>query len=380
MPIQFTDFSKAPLQDSSAADLFENLLKGYKIGREPANMARAEQKNQQANDIQKLELEHKPTEYALSDQQKRLANSLQDLALKHKPKEYSLSDSLKEAQIDKAKNPKSTAFKPNSTVANQEYIWNLEHPNGVATPEEEAEHIALLKKAYQSGQDRTQALTERTQDITSGASFDRQPVNEKKRAVALTTGMGIDPIEAVKLLRKGQTLEEIAKSHGLKLGDVTPIYPIGEENVKQLQRRRGFISELKNLEGKTAEPLSRYPSKILNYSLAQIADSLDIKDPQEMGKVLAARALSPEIAALRLKVAGGNIGIEAINELQNKSLTNLGVVEGLVDTPTYLAMQKYMTQWLEEAAESFNNTVEDYSKLKSPKSGRTYDLDAKRWQ
>ena len=34
-----------------------------------------------------------------------------------------------------------------------------------------------------------------------------------------------------------------------------------------------------------------------------------------MGEVLAARALSPEIAALRLKVAGGNIGIEAINAL-----------------------------------------------------------------
>lgn len=165
MAINFTDFSKAPLQDSTASDLFENLLKGYKMGREPANMAAEEKKNALANQLQQLEAEHKPKEYALSDQAKNLANSLQSLALKHKPKEYELSDALKVAQTEKTKHPGAAggALKPNAAVANAEYIWNLQHPGGETTPEDQAEHLQFLKKAFETGQEHVAKGTERTE-------------------------------------------------------------------------------------------------------------------------------------------------------------------------------------------------------------------------
>lgn len=402
MAVNFTDFSRAPLLESPFATSLEDVLKGYKIAREPANMAMDEKKKQLVNDLAQLELEHKPTEYELSDQGKRLANALHDAALKHRPTEYRLSDALKQAQIDKAnRTTGGSSLKPNATVANAEYIWNLEHQNGEATPEEQKEHLEFLKKAFQSGVDRTESLTHRAEDITAAGAFDKLPANEKKRAVAFTTGLGIDPIEGTHMLRSGKTLKEIAESKGEKLENVVPIYPLETENVKQLQRRRGFVEELKNLESKTAEPLSKYPSKVRGYSLDQIVDSLDIKSPDEMGRVLAARALSPEIAALRLKVAGGNIGIEAINELQSKSMTQLNVVEALVDAPTYLAMQKYMTEWLEEASNTFENTLNDYNRLRTPEDifksnqqrsadkessqasshhGKTYDLATRSWK
>ena len=379
--INYPDYTKAPLLDTPATDLFENLLKGYKMGREPANMAAAEKKNALANQLSQLEAEHKPKEYALNDEQKRLANSLSSKANAHYEEKYGQEKELRQANIDKAKRPGGSGdTKFNSTVANADKIWRIEHPEGANTPELQADYVKTLKDAFALGQEHTQAVTNRSVDAVSGASYDKLPVNEKKRAIGLTTAMGIDPIEGDKMLRSGKNLKDIAEEKGMKLEDLTPMYPLGEENVKQLQKRAGYVNEIKNLETKLIKPLAKYQNKIAGFSLEQVADALEGKNPDEQGQVLAARALQPELVALRLKVAGGNIGIEAIKELQNKSLGNLRVVEGLVDTKTYTAMQNYMTQWLEEAANEYSRTMEDYGRLQSPKSEKTYDLATRSWK
>jgi len=373
MAIQFTDFSSKPLMESPAASIFENVLKGYKMSQEPGKMKQEATQRELANNLKKLEVEHKPKEYALGDQEKGLANALKSKALEHYEEKFGLERDLKKAQIQKALQQKVGGTpKANGELAN--YI--VSHPD--ATQED-------IRKAYEeihgSKLAHEQAVTERSKDITTGTGFDKLPVDEKKRAVGLTTAMGIDPVEGTQLLRSGKTLEQIAKDKGQDLGDLVPVYPLGTENVKQLQRRSGYVAELKNLEQKVAKPLAKYPAKVRGYSLDQIADSLDNKNPDEMGQVLAARALSPEIAALRLKVAGGNIGIEAINELTNKSMGQMKIIEGLVDTPTYLATQKYITQWLEEAADTFQKNQEEYGRLKSKgHAGKTYDLWTRSWK
>ncbi len=80
MAIQFTDFSKIAPQESPLSNMFENVLKGYKIAKEPGKMKQEEE-------------------------QRALANSLQKLALEHKPKEYANADALAQAQIHKANQP-----------------------------------------------------------------------------------------------------------------------------------------------------------------------------------------------------------------------------------------------------------------------------------
>lgn len=374
MAINYPNFLNAPSAESPWKNALENVLKGYQMEQEPAKMGQQSTERELANKLKGLEVEHKPKEYALGDQQKSLANALQSKALEHYEEKFGLERDLKKAQIQKAlqSNVGGNA-KANGELAN--FI--------VANPGATQDDI---KKAYQeihgSKMSHEQAVTERSKDITSGTGFDRLPVDEKKRAVGLTTAMGIDPVEGTQLLRSGKTLEQIAKEKGQDLSDLVPVYPLGAENVKQLQKRSGYVAELKNLESKVSKPLSKYPAKFRGYSLDQIADSLDNKDPNEMGEVLAARALSPEIAALRLKVAGGNIGIEAINELTNKSMQQMNIIEGLVDTPTYLATQKYITEWLEDAANSFQKNQEDYGRLKSKahSSGKTYDLATRSWK
>ena len=357
MAIQFTDFSKAPLLDSPAKTIFEDVLKGYKMGAEPAKMKQETTQRELANKLKGLEVEHKPKEYELSDKQKSLANALQSKALEHYDEKFGLERDYKKALIQKAlqKNVGGNV-KANGELAN----FMVSHPNA-----SEDEIRAAYEEIHGSKLKHEKAVTDRSLDMTAGGGFDKLPTNEKKRAVGLMNAMGVDPVEGTRLLRSGVSPSQYAQENNIKIDDVTPVYPLGEENIKQLQRRNGFVKEIKNLEGNLAGAMGEYQNKIMGYSLDQVADALTGENPDKQGKVLAARALQPELAALRLKVAGGNIGIEAINELKSKSLGDLKILESLVDTPTYLAMQKYMTKWLEQATNEFQRTQEDYGRLKT---------------
>lgn len=179
MAVNFPDFTRAPIIDAPYKGLLENVLKGYQIAAEPEKMAEEQEKRQLANKLQKLEVEHKPKEYQLTDAQKSLANALQSKALEHYDEKYNLEKEYKQSQIDKNKRPGGTStLKPNAAVANAEYIWNLQHPDGTTTPEEQAEHLEFLKKAFQTVQEHTAKGTERTEILnkTQEQRAPRSPV------------------------------------------------------------------------------------------------------------------------------------------------------------------------------------------------------------
>lgn len=83
MAFQIIDYTKTPFLPSPGQNLFENVLKGYQIAKEPAKMAEEQKQRELANQLKSLEVEHKPTEYALSDKEKTLANAIREQALKH---------------------------------------------------------------------------------------------------------------------------------------------------------------------------------------------------------------------------------------------------------------------------------------------------------
>lgn len=102
MAIQFTDFSKAPLLDSAAKNIFEDVLKGYKMSQEPAKMNQEFSARDLANKLKQLDVEHKPKQYELDDQHKSLTNSMLSKANEHYEENYNLDKQLKEANINKA--------------------------------------------------------------------------------------------------------------------------------------------------------------------------------------------------------------------------------------------------------------------------------------
>lgn len=356
MAIQFTDFSSKPILESPFKNMLEDVLKGYKMGAEPAKMKQESSARELANKLKGLEVEHKPKEYELNDQGKSLANSLKSKALEHYDEKFGLEKQLKQAQIQKAlqKNVGGSP-KANGELAN----FMVSHPG--ASEDE-------IRKAYEeihgSKLAHEQAVTNRSVDMTSGSSFDKLPTNDKKREIGLMTAMGVDPVEAASMLRKGTSASEYAKQQGIDISEVTPKYALGEQNIKDVQRTAAYFDELGSLEKNISAGMSEYPNRLKGYSLDQIADQLAGDKPEKVGRALASAALQPELAALRLKVQGGNIGIEAIRELTDKSLGNLKTVESLVDKPTYLAMQKYINQWLREAGQIRIKSLEGYGKLK----------------
>lgn len=357
MAIQFTDFSRAPILESPVANLLENVLKGYQISQEPGKMKQEASARELANSLRKLEVEHKPKEYQLNDQQKSLANALHSKALEHYEENYALEKQHKQAQIQNLLQKKvGGSIKANGELAN--YI--VSHPD--ATQED-------IRKAYDEIHGRKAAHEEtiirRGMDVVAGNSFDKLPTNDKKQTVALFKGMNVDPVEAVSLARKGVSPSQYAKENNIDISKVEPDYALGEQNVKDAQRASAYMDEIDTLDKHINEGLGKYQNKIMGYSLEQIADAAEGKNPDQQGRALAARALLPELNALRLKIAGGNIGIEALRELEHKSLGQLNILESLVDTPTYNAAQKYMREWIEEAGRTRINSMNKFSMLKT---------------
>ncbi len=109
MAINFTDFSRAPILEKPKLDLFEDVLKGYKMSQEPAKMREEQSARELANKMKNIDLEHKPTENELNDQQKILANAMQKKALENYDSKLDLENRYKESMI--TKNNQGPAFK-----------------------------------------------------------------------------------------------------------------------------------------------------------------------------------------------------------------------------------------------------------------------------
>lgn len=384
MAIQFTDFSRAPLntQESPLSSVFENVLKGYKMSQEPAKMKQDASARELANSLKKLEVEHKPKEYALGDQEKGLANALKSKALEHYEEKFKLEKDYKTAQIQKALQQKVGGTpKANGELAN--YI--VSHPD--ATQED-------IRNAYEEihgkKMEHEDTIINRSKDIVAGNSFDKLPTNDKKQSVALMKGMGVDPVEAVSYLReKGNSPSTYAKAKGIDIHQVVPDYSAGEQNIKVAQQASAYQQELKPLEKHIMDGLGEYQDKIMDYSMKQIAEAAEGKNTPKQARALAARALLPELNALRLKIMGGNIGIEALKELEHKSLGELKIVKSLVNKKTFKEAQKLMGEWIDEAStvrikaligNSMLKTGQQKSAENESRSGKVYDLSTGRWE
>jgi len=358
MAIQFTDFSRAPLLDSPAKNIFEDVLKGYKMEQEPGKMKQESSARELANQLKKLEVDHKPKEYALNDQGKSLANALHSKALEHYEEKYALEKQQKQAQIQNLLQKKVGGnAKANGELAN----FMVANPN--ASPDE-------IKAAYEEihgkKMEHEDTIIKRSKDVVSGNSFDKLPTNDKKQSVALMKGMGVDPVEAVAYLRQqGNSPSTYAKEQGLDVTKIEPDYAAGEQNIKMAQQANAYMEEIDTLDKHINDGLGKYQNKIMGYSLDQIADAAEGSNPDKQARALAARALLPELNSLRLKIAGGNIGIEALRELEQKSLGKMNIIEGLVDSETYTKAQKYMTDWIKEAGQVRVKSLVNNSMLKS---------------
>lgn len=352
MPLNLTDYSQLPVQKPWTDTLFEDALKGYETGRAP----------------KKLKEEQK---------QRELANALKQQELENNPAKMDLEKRYKEALINKAntlaQGGGKSSLKPNSAVANQEYIWNLKHPNGDVTPEEKEEHLKKLEAAFSTGQEASQSNSNRRKQIINSEFFNKQPAAFKTQQLALAAGMGIDPGEAGKAFEnEGKTVSDLAKERGIDPKTIVPVYPMANENIKQLQIRSSLVSELGQLDKDLSDIQGEYSRKFLGYSPKQVWNALKDKDPEEAGMILAARNLQPDLAIVRAKIGiNGAIGIQALEEMQNKGLGNMKIFEPLVSNKARIAMDKYTNELITRAFNAYENKMQSYSQIQAQPGQQT---------
>lgn len=169
--------------------------------------------------------------------------------------------------------------------------------------------------------------------------------------VATAQGMGIYPMEAAKYISEGVSLKELAKQRGVSLQDVKPIYPATTGAVTQIQNRRSAVAEVNSLSPFITAGLAPYARTFAGYSLAQIADAFS-KNPADIDKqarFLAAKILSAEQTAARIRALAGQAGVELMKEVQKQAYGQLKILRSQVSPEVATRSQGYVDQQINKA-------------------------------
>jgi hypothetical protein len=193
------------------------------------------------------------------------------------------------------------------------------------------------------------------QSRASGYNFQSLPPPEKSYAIAQVAGMGVDPMQAASMLNNGQTISSVATQRGLDPNNLpTPLYAATPQTVQLIQRRDQALNEINSIMPNITNSIAPYARQFAGYSPSQISSAIQNDNPDQQSRFLAARALQPEMSSLRLKAMGGNIGIEAIREVNNQSMGNIKSFQGLVSPKVYSSAQNYVDQWINQGANAAN--------------------------
>lgn len=281
---------------------------------------------------------------------------------------------LLKAKVEAAKRQANDPYQHMAPGAIGQAMW-LDRLKQTAGEDSQVYQDAL--KNHQLEADYKRTMMKRYETLGNSLTFRGLPTAERQRVMGYAVGMGYDPVDATKKLVGGDTLENLADAKGVSLSDVVPVYPLQGEEIKNLRKRRAFVNELSFLEDVTSEAMSKYGRRFFGYSPKQVMDALSDKEPTEQGKFLAARALQPELAALRLKAANGNVGIEAIREMQQSALATSKIFEPLVSPNARREMSKLVTQWIDQASDVYNKHIESSSRLGKQQKNKEENVKTK---
>jgi hypothetical protein len=208
-----------------------------------------------------------------------------------------------------------------------------------------------LLTQLQKDQSLAQLNTQRAQ----GQNYLALTPDQKNFVLAQGAGMGIEPTEMAKYLLSGKTVSDIAKEKGFDPNNLPePIYALTPSGRTQLERRQQAQAEINVLDKKLTEAMAPYSRRVMGYSPKQIGEALSGTNDDTQAKFLAASALQPEMAQIRLRLGGGNVGIEAIRELTKSSMGHINHLQSTISPSVYKKAQEYMNSWLNEAANAAN--------------------------
>lgn len=344
---------------SQIVNKLNQLKQNQLLGEQVTSAKQQNEVNPRLNQLKMQGLENENQLFPHQLRQKELANKLSEMELEQYKPKTEAETAYKNALINKMNFQQSNPLYGQPGVAGQIGAAQISNP----------EIAKIIMQSIGKTQDQRQAKADLDRKRAEGYTFNSLPMPERQYLLAQAAGMGIEPNEAAALFNKGKTISDMAKSQGYDANNLPePVYPLTPAGQTQLKMRQAANAEIKVMGDKIAKAMAPYSRKILGYSPAQIAEAIQGKNPESQAKLLAARALQPELAAIRLRMGGGNVGIEAIREMTNTSMGHINALESLVSPNVYLKANQYVDDWLTEAVEAANKKATQGVEKKSSKN------------
>lgn len=333
-----TNWLNTPNEDHFASHILEDALSGYKAGGEPRRMRQAEEQELLKKHLMELQNQHAQdvNQYYPQQQEQGLEKGGLDI--------QKLQQEIEFAPLDREQ--KMAEWKQKQELA--ESLMNYRKSQ-----------IRKNDRKSEGGSGNSLLDQVRQMNINAG-NFDKAPANIKQQSLALLNGVGIPGDEGVRRLRGGESVDDILRSKGLtdaQIKKVKPAYVTDAINIRQQRMRDAVIAELNIMEPEITDWMAPYIGTWANYSPKQIINSAWNKDPEGVAKYLAAISIQPEMAALRIKAMGGNVGEGAIHNLVEKALGNNKILQGQVSPEVYRMMQHYVTDLLNKGASASRNEI-----------------------
>ena len=215
--------------------------------------------------------------------------------------------------------------------------------------------IEAIQNSISLEEKRKNSVSDFVTKKANSIAYNSLPKEDKAQALAQLRGMGIDATEASRRLSSGETVDEIAESAGYgKENRPESVFSPTLSDRNRANNRAASVIELNYLSDKVSNALAPYSQKIGSQSPLLINDLLSGKNVDKVSSALAARGLSSEVVASRLRTANSPSGIQALREVAHNSLYNLDVPSFLISPKYFKEAQKKMDDWLTEAVNLAN--------------------------
>lgn len=214
---------------------------------------------------------------------------------------------------------------------------------------------SLLKESIISDLTRKNAYADLANKKSENYGYGMLTADQKRRWVAQAQGMGVSENDARKFFNKGGSIQELAEAKGFDQNNLPEaIYSPTNTDITRAHFRQQAVSEIDAMQQILTEAVAPYSQRIMGYSPKQISEAIKGENPDAQARFLAAKALQPEMASLRTKAMGGQVGIEAIREIQNASMGNINSFQSLVSPEVYSKAQQYMQDWISLGSKTAN--------------------------
>lgn len=190
--------------------------------------------------------------------------------------------------------------------------------------------------------------------------YQYMPLDQKAAIVGNLNANGIPYDVANADLAAGLSVEQILQKYGVQNATDAVNYPLTKTQVTQNQQRSFALNELNNLSGFVAKSLAPYSQTFHGLSPKETGQALTNQSPVAQSDFLAAKALVPDISAMRMRIEAGQVGIEGIKELGNSAYGALEVYRPFVKPEVFKMAQEKIDK---KIGESYSAAAEQANKF-----------------